>query len=93
MWCGSWIDVDGGGVWFVDGVDREWVRSWMEVYGEWVCSWMGLYGEWVMDVLDESRMEETSNFQCTLFALINHIIPKFSIITRSRDGRSGRISN
>ena len=19
MWCGSWMDVDGGGVWFVDG--------------------------------------------------------------------------
>ena len=35
MWCGSWMDVDGGGVWFEDGVDREGVRSWMGVYGEW----------------------------------------------------------
>ena len=60
------IDVDGecgvvrgwGGVWFVDGVDREWVRSWMGVYGEWMRSWMGVYGEWRMDVLDESRMEK-----------------------------------
>ena len=50
MWCGSWMDVDGDGVWFEDGVDREGV-----------CSWMGVYGEWRMDVLDESRMEETSN--------------------------------
>ena len=48
MWCGSWMDVDGGGVWFEDGVDREGVRS-----------WMGVYGEWRMDVLDKSRMEET----------------------------------
>ena len=50
MWCGSWMDVDGSGVWFEDGVDREWVLS-----------WMGVYGEWRMDVFDESRMEETSN--------------------------------
>ena len=42
--------VDGGGVWFEDEVDREGVRS-----------WLGVYGEWRMDVLDESRMEETSN--------------------------------
>ena len=53
-WMGNvvWF-VDGrgwGGVWFEDGVDREGVRS-----------WLGVYGEWRMDVLDESRMEETSN--------------------------------
>ena len=24
-------------------------------------TWMGVYGEWRMEVLDESRMEETSN--------------------------------
>ena len=35
MWCGSWMDVDGGGVWFENGVDREGVRSWMGVYREW----------------------------------------------------------
>ena len=46
-WCGSWMYVDGDGVSFEDGVDREGVRS-----------WMGIYGEWRMDVLDESRMEE-----------------------------------
>ena len=33
MWCGSWMDVDGGGVWFDDGVDREGVRSWMGYMG------------------------------------------------------------
>ena len=44
--------------------------SWMGVDGECVCSWMGngcvrgyrlmgVYGEWRMDVLDESRIEET----------------------------------
>ena len=58
MWFDSWMDVDGGRVWFVDGVDREWVRSWMGLYGEWIRSWMGVYGEWRMDVLDELRMDE-----------------------------------
>ena len=58
MLYGSWMDVDGGGMWFEDGVDREWVLSWM---GVGCCSRMGVYGEWRMDVLDESQMEETSN--------------------------------
>ena len=46
---GNWTWM-GNVVWFEDGVDREGVSS-----------WMGVYGEWRMDVLDESRMEETSN--------------------------------
>ena len=50
MWSDSWMGIDG-----------EYVCSWMGVYGEWVRAWMYIYGEWRMDVLVESRMEETSN--------------------------------
>ena len=74
MWCGSWIDMDGG-----CGVVRGWGRwgmwcgSWMGVDGEcgvvrgwgrwgmWCGSWMGVDGEWRIDVLVEFKMEETSN--------------------------------
>ena len=52
----------GNVVWFVDGRGwGMWCGSWMGVDGECVCSWMGVYGEWRIDVLDESRIEETSN--------------------------------
>ena len=40
MWCGSWMDVNGGGVWFVDGEDREgYVRVWGYMGNECVRGW------------------------------------------------------